>query len=599
MPAEDHTYRQAIYLAKNYFLESPDRKKALYLFFGTALTVIATSVLSLGFIFWFQGFYAALMAENVALLISSLKLFGGLGLASVCLHTLKSYLMKTLKIRWQKWMTDNYIKNFIADYDVERSNYLNLMREKKMDTPGQRLQEIPSYVKATLRMTFGILDGIVKLSAFTATLWVLGGALSFSVAGMMITIPGYLVWTALGVSLFGSFVADKITRKLDGINQDKKQKKAAFRETMASLAHQSESVGQENGERYYRGILQENVNNIQDISKNKRSIGKKLTAFNSGYTYALMIFPYLAAIPLFLMGLTDVAHLTQIVYAFEHIGRALHSLFSSYGKLSNYSVTTRRIFDLQQGLTLKKNHTPKGITVEENDTIHAVQVKNLTLATPKLPPSSVTGESSTKVIFKGLNLEIKAGENTLITGASGLGKSTLLKVFSKTWPYGSGEVVVPSKTQCCFFAQTPTIPTDSLKAVLAYPHPVTTYSDEAYKKVLRTVGGGMEELIPHLKEVHPWATILSGGQKQRIAFARALLAKPQWLFLDEITASLDEESEADLYMRIKEELPNTTFISVAHRSSVIPFHERVIKLYTKSKENREVEVFETFRRTSN
>jgi vitamin B12/bleomycin/antimicrobial peptide transport system ATP-binding/permease protein len=69
---------------------------------------------------------------------------------------------------------------------------------------------------------------------------------------------------------------------------------------------------------------------------------------------------------------------------------------------------------------------------------------------------------------------------------------------------------------------------------------------------------------------------LSGGEQQRIAVARALLAKPDWLFLDEATASIDEQSEADLYRVIAAALPATTIVSIGHRTTLSAFHRRRI-----------------------
>jgi len=74
-----------------------------------------------------------------------------------------------------------------------------------------------------------------------------------------------------------------------------------------------------------------------------------------------------------------------------------------------------------------------------------------------------------------------------------------------------------------------------------------------------------------------WSHILSVGEQQRIAFARALLVKPALLFMDEASSALDESSEATLYALLKAQLPQTILVSVGHRSTLQPFHSRLLR----------------------
>jgi putative ATP-binding cassette transporter len=197
--------------------------------------------------------------------------------------------------------------------------------------------------------------------------------------------------------------------------------------------------------------------------------------------------------------------------------------------------------------------------------------------------------SSTGHILRNLNLKLTPGKHTLIKGPSGLGKSTLFKAISGTWKYGNGDIFVPAGKNLYFLPQKPTLPRDTLKAVLAYPEPVNTYTDEQYINALKAVGG-MDDFIPKLQEKRPWAKELSDGQQQRVSFARALLKKPDWLFLDEATSALDEASEEHVYSVIIKELKNTTIVSIAHRKTVEKHHPRIV-LFRANKE-KEIEVTE-------
>ena len=89
----------------------------------------------------------------------------------------------------------------------------------------------------------------------------------------------------------------------------------------------------------------------------------------------------------------------------------------------------------------------------------------------------------------------------------------------------------------------------------------------------------LPDLANRLDEEDNWTLRLSGGEQQRLAVARALLARPDWLFLDEATAALDEESEAALYRAFAEKLPGATIVSIGHRSTLAAFHERRLELH--------------------
>jgi vitamin B12/bleomycin/antimicrobial peptide transport system ATP-binding/permease protein len=90
--------------------------------------------------------------------------------------------------------------------------------------------------------------------------------------------------------------------------------------------------------------------------------------------------------------------------------------------------------------------------------------------------------------------------------------------------------------------------------------------DTNLREALEAVG--LPELTSRLNETGHWALQLSPGEQQRIAFARALVQKPDWLFLDEATSAVDEETEARLYRLVHDGLSRTTLFSVGHRTTL-------------------------------
>ncbi len=124
--------------------------------------------------------------------------------------------------------------------------------------------------------------------------------------------------------------------------------------------------------------------------------------------------------------------------------------------------------------------------------------------------------------------------------------------------------------------QRPYFPVGPLASAISYPSDDGTYSDERLREVLTLVG--LPALASRLAEEGHWNRTLSLGEQQRLGIARALLQAPQYLFLDEATASLDEPSEALLYRLMVEKLPQTTIVSIGHRSTLDAFHQRQVSL---------------------
>jgi len=166
-------------------------------------------------------------------------------------------------------------------------------------------------------------------------------------------------------------------------------------------------------------------------------------------------------------------------------------------------------------------------------------------------------------------------ERTLVTGPSGAGKSTLFRAIAGIWPFGNGSIAIPANAKLMMLPQRPYFPVGSLQAAIVYPAEASAFSSDQVRDALISVG--LPQLAPQLEEEAHWNRMLSLGEQQRLGLARALLHAPQYLFLDEATASLDEASEAALYRLIEEKLPATTIVSIGHRSTLEAFHQRNVE----------------------
>lgn len=547
---------------KTYLLHSPNRKKAWLFFIGSILCVLAGVALTSVFSWWMTLFWGALNAMNASLFYTSLIYFVFIASAGVILDMLSNTLLSKLVMDWRNWLTHELISKFTKS---DGNNFLHLARNTdEIDNPEQRIQQdVGRFVYMTVNLGLDLLKSSVKLATFIGTLWVVGGSLGFTISGSLIIIPGFLVWAALIFSGLGSYLSYLIGKKLPGLNKQKAEQEADFRKEMELVIHDAESIALEKGETYYFHSLTGKIDKIRKTESEQAKVNTRLAGFESIYYRLADVFPYIAASPLYFMGLIDLGQLMQISFSFDMVNDSLSWFIESYSKLSKYQSSVRRLMELEQVLN---QPFQSSIQIQEHHSTELL-VNGLALVEPKTQSS----------IIAGLNLNFRPHEHVLLEGSSGLGKSTFFKAVAGTWNMGAGEIKLPQDKKVCFLAQRPSIPHATLKQILAYPLNEAQYSPQEYQQVLQDVK--LDKFIEVLSNEHQvqWSRRLSPGEQQRIAFARALLQKPDWLFLDESTASLDPATEARMYAVLKQKLPGTTLISIAHKETLKAHHDKVVR----------------------
>jgi putative ATP-binding cassette transporter len=561
--------KKASQLFFDYFFHSDEKLKAWLLLIGTLLSIVGMVSLYALMPWCFLGFWTALEAKALTTFLFYISACALNFAAIIGINSLKDYLSQTLSLKWRSWLT----LKFIDKYLFGDKNYLELARlNPEIDNPAQRIQEnIKTFVDNFISLSTEFIRSTLSFVVFVGTLWIVGGTLSFVLLGLNIVIPGYLVWASLLFALGASLITKLLGTSLNKLNQKEESLEAQLRKDIEIINAESENIALEKGETYHKTVLEKDINNISENTLQKIWVSLRVNGFQSLYTNLVQIAPYILTAPLYFMELIQLPQIMQIGNAFNEVSSSLNWFINSYEYLKKFQASTVRIMELENALNPdNSNPKDKAILVQESNT-HSIKVKQLHITYPKK-------STSTSYMVQALEIEFKPKENTLLKAPSGFGKSTLFKTLRKTWTYGNGQIEIPEGQSTYFLPQKPLILQDSLKAVLAYPNHVDTYSDEEYKDVLTAIGGNMDGFIPELDHSDNWSKRLSLGQQQRISFARALLKKPDWLFLDEATASLDQESESYLYLLLKEKLPNTTIISIAHRSTVNKFHQRIIHL---------------------
>jgi putative ATP-binding cassette transporter len=517
---------------------------------------------------WNNDFYNTLQQMDKDGFFHQLLRFSGLAAAYIVIAVYQLYLNQMLQIRWRRWLTGRYL----ADWIGARVYYRLQLTDRGTDNPDQRIaDDLAGFCDRTLNLTLGFLSSLVTLLSFISILWTLSGTMSFTLNGAHIDIPGYMVWVALAYSLGGTLLIHFIGRPLIGLNFNQQKFEANFRFSLVRFRENAEAIALYAGEAAETRRL---MHGFGDVVSNWWAIMKRqktLMWFRSGYNQVALIFPFLVAAPRYFSKSIQLGGLMQTASAFGQVQDALSWFVNAYTQIAEWKATVDRLIGFRNAShrAQEEAQSGAGVAAASAESVEVV-ARDVRIDLPQGQP-----------LLAPLNLVLKPGESVLVTGPSGAGKSTLFRAFAGIWPFGQGTVFMPRGARVLFLPQKPYLTIGSLREQLCYPATVGKVDDDELRSVLEQCGLG--HLAHRLDEEQHWAQQLSGGEQQRVAFARALVQKPDWLFMDEATSALDEASESQLYRLLGSKLPRLTVISIGHRSSLGQFHQR--RLAIRSDEN--------------
>jgi putative ATP-binding cassette transporter len=506
---------------------------------------------------WNNTFYNALQKYNKNVFLNALGYFTILAGIYILISVYEQYFQQVLEIRWRRYMTDHYIGQWLSN-----QNYYRLqLAGNQTDNPDQRISDdIRMFVSSTLNLVIGCLKAFVTLGSFIIILWRLSGSLPIAWGRYVWNVPGYMVWTALGYAIIGTWLTAKIGRPLVQINFEQQHYEADFRFSLVRLRENSESVAFYNGENNERHIFQERFLKVFENFCALMKRQKKLTWLTSGYSQLAVIFPFLVAAPRYFSRQIQLGGLIQIASAFGRVQDSLSYFVNSYSSIAEWQAVRDRLVDF-------RSHLRETESIFEKTRIERKYSHNSTFSVSGMTICRPDGET----LIEELKFELSHGESLLITGPSGSGKSTLIRTLAGIWPFANGRLNQPQNDRVLFLPQKPYLPLGSLRDVLSYPQRSGFVSDPMLKELMTACK--LKDFTERLEEVENWSQVLSLGEQQRVAFVRALLQKPKWLFLDEATSALDEPTEDFLYKQIRNRLKSTTVISVGHRQTLNRYHQ--------------------------
>jgi putative ATP-binding cassette transporter len=545
------TCRQFWILSKAFFA-SERRHKARGFLIG--LLALALSVGAVQVLMSYAGrdFITAIANKNPSGYWRNLGLYLGSFVLAVPIGVYYRWVEERLALLWREWMAQHLIKRYFNN----RAYYL-LRGSQVIDNPDQRISEdVRNFTASSLSFLLITLNSLVTLAAFIGVLW---------------GISGKLVGLLFLYAVAGTGLSILIGHRLVRLHFHQYQKEANFRYGLVRVRDNAESIA------FYRGEKREHldlVNRLTAAVGNMWNIiiwNRNLAFFTNSYNYAALVLPVLIVAPMFMRGEVQFGVVTQAAGAFAQVLAAVSLIITQFGGLSDYLAGVQRLGTLWDSLDehdAEEERIVRETPQQLEEDSRVVKLDKLTVRTPDGSHTLVTD----------LSFELRKKQSLLIMGASGTGKSSVLRTIAGLWPSGSGSLERPALCDLMFLPQRPYMVEGNLRDQLLYPHPDQSVGDEQIRAIVGRVNLSdvFERVDNDLDRVVDWGNVLSLGEQQRVAFARLFLRQPKFAFLDEATSALDEDNQDHLYQLLKES--GVGFISVGHRTTLVGHHDRLLIL---------------------
>ena len=512
--------------------------------------------------YWNRALFDALEQRTVRGVLVQVGVFALIFVISIVVTAAHLMVKRWLQLDWRSWLTERLVGRWM---DHGRHYHLTFT-EGEHDNPDQRIAEdIRIVTEVAIALAHTLVFSLLILFLFVDILWSVSG--SIAVPGTDVEVPGYMVPLAFAYAAIGMGLGWLVGKPLVRTTNALQTAEATFRFGLSRAREHSEAIALVHGEPVERaGSAMRFRQIVRDWDRQSLAY-MGLVSFSTGYGGLLPVFPILIAAPQYIAGAMSLGVLMQAAQAFQRLTGALSWPVDNVGEIARWRASADRVLSLyedtwQLDRELRGSATPR-ITREGSDEAR-LRIADLCIAEP-----------SGRILLEHFDADVGPGERVLVAGDPAV-TGGLFKVIGGLWPWGSGRVTLPADGGLLFMPQRPYLPEGTLREALCYPQPADGRTDDELRIALERVG--LSSLLPRLDERDNWDQALPLRAQQQLGFARALVQRPEWIFMEGATDAFDPEGERGILQTLHEVLPGATLLVISFHPGLEALHDRTLVL---------------------
>jgi putative ATP-binding cassette transporter len=542
---------------------SPQRRALAGLAAGLFVVVGATAAMQIALNLWTKVFYDSLAQKDISEFVRQLIYYLFIAGALLALNVAQLWLNMTMKMKLREGLTRDLIAEWLTPrraFLISGAGAIGVNPDQRIDADAAHLSDVST------DLGVGLLQSALLLVCFVGVLWSLSQGVVLSLLGHSFSIPGYMVWAALGYAGVASFFSWRVGRPLVPLNAERYARESDLRFALVHANQHSEGIAIQRGEREESIRLNRLLGELLVILRKIIGVTARLTWVTAGYGWFTIVAPTVVASPAYFAGELTFGGLLMAVGAFVQVQQSLRWFVDNVGVIADWRATLLRVAAFRRALMDMDRLGGDASHIEWTvSSENKMQFDDLVVISP-----------SCCIKLDQPHVEIAAGEHVLIAGAPGAGKTSLFRAMAGLWSWGAGRIALPADDRLMFMPKRPYIPDGTLRDILADPAPADKFTTAQFEAALTRMG--LAHLASRLDESGRWDQNLSDPEQQGLAFARLLLHRPLWVIADSAVDSLSAPARAALFDLFSKELSGSTLVSITGAPSAEPFFRHVLRL---------------------